>query len=85
MEMFSLKEPIQWGEELVKEVSIRPLKAKHLKKMATSPTYADMLVVVGHMIDRPSAFVDELSAEDATSLIGKVGDFLGGGQETGAS
>lgn len=84
MNKYVLKVPVPWGSETVSELTIAPLKAKHMRGVPGEPKMGDLLILVGHVTGQPQAFIDELDAADAMALCGLVGGFLSGGQGTGA-
>lgn len=68
-----LSEPITWGEETIRDVTLQPIKGKHLRKLPSSPSLDDILKVASKVSGQPSAVFDEMSAED----IGKIADAVG--------
>lgn len=82
---FILTEPISFGSETIRELTLQPLKAKHLRGLSDKPGMSEMLDLVSKASGQPKPVIDELSASDALSLMEIVGGFLTSSRETGGS
>jgi hypothetical protein len=80
-----LKKPISWGDETIRSITLREMKAKDLRKMSLKPSTGEFLDMVSHLSGKPPAMIDELSIEDAVKCIEVVNNFLSSSLETGKS
>lgn len=71
-----LQEPIEWGSEVIKEIVLQPIKAKHMKLLGKDVTAKDLLLIASKISGQPSAVIDELSSQDALQVIDAVGELL---------
>lgn len=68
--------PIQWGEETVSEITIEPLKAKHMKNLSANPKFSELLDIACKASDQSKAVFDELDSSDAMKVVEAVSDLL---------
>jgi hypothetical protein len=78
-----LKEPVQFGTELVSELTFRKPKGKDFRRFPASPTMGDILDLVGTLSGQPKAVIDELGVEDLAEVSAVVEGFIPGGRATG--
>jgi len=70
-----LSEPIQFGQELIKEFELQKPKAKHIRNMPAKPGMDAVLKVVGKLAAQPDKVIDELCMEDVNILAEYFGAF----------
>jgi len=76
--------PMEWGEEgLVKEITLKRPKGKHIKGLGRDVSAKDMLGIACKISGYTPAFFDELDAADCMKVMEVIGDFLDSGPETG--
>lgn len=81
-----LREPIQFGSELVSELRFRRPKAKDFRRIKSDGHDFDMiLTLAGRLCGQPSQVIDELGLEDMQEVIELVGGFMPSGLATGES
>lgn len=80
-----LKSPVQWGSEVIFELTVQKPKAKHVRHLPAEPKTGDLLDLAANLCGQTPRMIDELSIEDMTSLMEVVGGFLGNGPKTGES
>ncbi len=72
-----LFEPIQWGSEVISEITLSRPRAKHIKNLDTKNIkVADLLSIASKISGVSSAALDELSTDDAKQVIEAVGELL---------
>ena len=73
-----LSEPLVFGDDVYKELSLRKPRAKDIKNVKLNDLkLADMLVIAAKLADLPSAAVlDDLCMEDVHRLTEAVGELL---------
>ena len=76
-----LKHPITVLEKKHEELYFRPLLAKDLRSLPSSPKMGDLLDLVGRSANLTKPEVDALSAADAIAASKVISGFLSGGQE----
>ena len=80
--LFKLKEPIEFGSEIITEIKLASMKAKHLRGMnIQNMQFDDFLTLIGNLGQLTPSQVDELGTEDLFEIVEVVGGFLGGSQE----
>jgi hypothetical protein len=75
--------PVEYDGTKYSELEVRRPKMKHLKKMPADPTVDDLMALSVKLTDLPVKVIEELDAKDGMALLGVIGGFLSGGQETG--
>lgn len=65
---YTLKEPIQYGQETITEFVLEKPKAKHVRKMSSKPGMDDVLKVIGKLSNNADSVIDELGMEDMNLL-----------------
>lgn len=85
--VLTLAEPIKWGEEIRKTLTInRRLKAKDFKGIKASDIrFDDMMKLISKVSGEPIAFIEELDASDLLNASEVVQSFLPSGLATGDS
>lgn len=80
-----LTSPIQWGSEMIFELTVQKPKAKHVRNLPAEPKTGDLLDLAASLCGLTPRAVDELSIEDMTALMEVVGSFLSSGRKIGSS
>lgn len=83
--IFKLSQPVQFGQETITEITLQPIKAKHIRSLSDKFSMGDMLDLAVKVSGQPSFVIDELCASDAMELLKILGNELGNSQATGAS
>lgn len=81
--VITLKVPIKFGSEDIKELKIRPAKAKDFRDMPLSPKVGDLLNVTAKLTGQPPSVIDELDPIDFMEVAAVVGNFMGSGPLAG--
>lgn len=83
----TLNHPFSFGTERgeITELTFQRLKGKHIKKLGSAPTMADLLELASKSAGEPLAMFDEMDAEDVLRVTEVIGDFLGSTPKTGES
>lgn len=80
-----LKEPVQFGSQVVDELVLRRPKAKDFRRLPMEPTLGDILDLAGALSGQPKPVIDELGVEDLMEVSRIVGDFMPGGLASGGT
>lgn len=80
---YKLKNPIQFGSEIIEVLKFREPKAKDFRDMPMEPKIGDMLNIAAKISSNPPSKIDQLSAEDMKEVLKIVGEFMGDGQPIG--
>lgn len=83
MKVLKLSEPVQFGSELISELTVRKPKAKDIRRLPQTPTTGDLLDLAGRLCGQTPAMIDELGITDTLELLEIVGNFMEPGQKTG--
>ena len=67
--VLTLKEPITFGSETLYELSLMPLKAKHLRGLPAELDMDALLILAGRLTGQPPKVIDELSMMDLQALM----------------
>lgn len=78
-----LKHPVDWGDEVIKELTLRRPLAGDIEDMGSDPKMKDFMKIAHKISRQPPAFIKKLAAIDMVSITEVIGDFLGSGPETG--
>lgn len=78
-----LKEPVDFGGEVITEVVVQKPKGKHLRQLPANPATGDMLDLAARLIGYPPPVIDEMGLEDIAALMEAVTDFLPASLQTG--
>lgn len=70
-----LSKQIKHGERTITELHLDEPKAKHIRKMPTSPIMDDVLKACGKLASEPDSVIDELSLKDCNNLAEFFGAF----------
>lgn len=74
--VIKLSKPFQFGQgRLVETLELSEPKAKHIRKMPTSPIMDDILKICGALAGEPDSLIDELSLKDCNKLAEFVSAF----------
>lgn len=73
---FTLKEPIQFGSETIKEIELKKPCAGDLRGMKMQPDLGDLLDLIGRLAGHPKSVIDKLSVDDLKPILSAVSDFL---------
>lgn len=81
-----LKHPIEIGSQRFEEITIQPMKAKHLLKCEKSEDdkVGWCLELAGYMSGNTSHMIGELEGEDIWEVVAAVASFFAGGQTPGS-
>jgi hypothetical protein len=71
-----LSEPVEFGSEVVKQITLQPIKGKHLRILPTQPTLNDILKLASKLSGVSSAVFDEMSSEDVVKVSEAVGELF---------
>ena len=85
MQGIQLNQPITWGTDTIKSLSLREMKAKDLRRLSAQPTMGELLDMVSQLSGQPQALIDDLSVEDAMRCVEIVSNFFPNSQKTGRS
>lgn len=77
--------PFEYDGKTIDSITLKPIKGKHIKGMAASPTIDDLRAIAQRVSGQPNAVFDEMHAADVLTVAGKVGDFLADGREIGSN
>lgn len=73
----TLVEPIQWGSEVIRELVIKPPRAKHVKNINPKELkIGDMLSIAAKLAGVSASALDELCMEDVGQVTEAVGELL---------
>jgi hypothetical protein len=73
-----LRKPIEFGDRRVDQLSIRPPRAKDLRRIKDSDTQVQTaLNMAGWLTGEVSQVIDELEGEDLSEVLKVVNDFFG--------
>jgi hypothetical protein len=78
-----LREPIQFGTQLVDELTLRKPKGKDFRRLPMDMKMGDLLDFAGVLANQPKAVIDELGVEDLAEVMNVVGGFIPGGRGIG--
>lgn len=71
-----LLEPIEWGDETIKEVTLKPPRGKHIKTLPTPPAIKDMINLGSKLSGISVSVFDEMCSEDVLAIVTAVGELL---------
>lgn len=79
--------PIEYGSRIIGQLTIKPLKGKHLRRLETpeSKPIPMAMELVGLLSGEIPEVIDELEADDLMRVVEVVMGFLGGFQGTGST
>jgi hypothetical protein len=66
--IYVLKEPIEFGQETIKEFILEKPKAKHIRNMPKDAGMDAILKVIGSLSGQPDSVIDELDFPDMNVL-----------------
>lgn len=80
-----LHHPIQFGTRVVESLTLRPIKAKDMRRLraSTDRPMAMMLELAGYLSGEVEQVIDELQGEDLQEVLRVVSGFFGGSLATG--
>lgn len=73
--ILKLQTPFKYGQREVTQLELSEPKAKHIRKMPSSPIMDDILKICGSLAGEPDSLIDELSLKDCNRLAEFVGAF----------
>ncbi len=79
----TLKEPIAFGSDVIHELILMPLKAKHLRGLPAELDMDALLTLAGRLTGQPPKVMDELCMADFQALMEAIACFLDGGLKIG--
>ena len=81
-----LRKPITYGSRVIDQLTIRPIKAKDLRRVGGDDSLLKAsLNMASWLSGEVSEVIDELEGEDLAEVLGVVERFFGAVQATGAS
>lgn len=80
-----LKTPIQFGSQLIEELSFRAPTGKDFRRLpiVSGLELDTVLVLAGRISGQPDAVIDKLTGDDLEEVISLVSGFMPGSQQTG--
>jgi len=80
-----LQTPIQFGSEVIEELTFRPPTAKDYRLLPARDGYpfATLLALAGKLTGKPDAVIDKLAGADLDAVLEIAGSFMKGGRPTG--
>jgi hypothetical protein len=84
VEKYTLKHPIQFGTEEIKELEIGRPKGRHLADLPGEPKLWDFIKIASKVSGLSIKVYEEMDAEDILVIGGIVGKFVAGSQATGS-
>lgn len=81
-----LDHPIQFGSLLIGELTIQPLRAKHLRGLELDAKHQldAVLALASRLTGQPNEVIDMLEGRDLQRVLSTVTDFLGAGLAIGS-
>lgn len=79
----TLKTPIQFGSETIRELKFRDPKAKDIRSRADNLNTDELLNLAQDLSAQPQYVMDELSIPDMYAVLDAMGKFLKAGLPTG--
>lgn len=81
---YKLKEPVKWGEDLIKELEFKKPTIGDIKFMKLKdPTLDDILKLGSKLSGQSQQLIDSLSIEDGLEVAEILGNYLNPSPETG--
>jgi hypothetical protein len=71
-----LEEPIEWGEETIDKVILKPIKGAHFKGFPKDPAVTDILKLASKLSGISSAVFDEMGSRDILKIVEAVGELF---------
>lgn len=71
-----LDEPISWGSETIKEVTLQPIQGKHLRKLSSEPNLNEILNIASKISGLSGGIFDEMASSDVMKVAEAVGELL---------
>jgi hypothetical protein len=71
-----LIEPIEFGSETISEITLKPIRGKHLRNLPSTPTLNDILKLASKISGVSSAIFDEMCSEDVIRVSEAVGELF---------
>jgi len=71
-----LVEPIEFGTETISQITLQPIRGKHLRILPTQPTLNDILKLASKISGVSSAVFDEMCSEDVVRVSEAVGELF---------
>lgn len=81
----TLRKPIVFGSETIKELVLREPTAKDIRQMKVPPSTDDMLKLAGNLCGLTPPQIDMLKMKDTMEVLNAVGNFMDDSPETGKS
>lgn len=80
-----LRHPIQFGKELIEELTFRPVTGKDLRRLPQGGEMDVTLALAGRLSGQPDPVIDKLTGDDLRDVLRTVNDFFSGGPPTGST
>lgn len=71
-----LSEPIAFGDETYKELTVKAPRGKHMMLLPKEPAMKDILLVASKSSNIPMAVINELSGEDTLKIVEAMGELF---------
>lgn len=78
-----LEYPMEWGDELIEEITITRPKAKHLSLFSDEDRLGSLILIAQQNSEYTPAFFEELDISDGARVADMIAGFLENGQKTG--
>jgi len=81
METLKLEKPIEFGKEVITELTFEEPKAKHMLDIKADMTFRDVLQIAASLTNQPlKSVIHNLSVKDAKAVVEKTSFLLAGGE-----
>lgn len=72
--VITLDHPIEWGQETITEVVLKPLTGRHVRGISATPTLDDLLKVAAKASGLSDKVFDRMRAKDIQKVVEAVGE-----------
>lgn len=83
MTTIRLQTPVEIGNDLIEEITLRRPKGKDLKTLGANVTQGDLMKLAAKLSGHLPVVFDEMDAYDVTQVMDAVGNFFTSGPATG--
>lgn len=81
---YTLKYPLQWGDETITELEFRRPRGKDIFDLkGDNPTPGDLAKIASRLSGKELPIFKELDIDDFVAVLEIVGNFIGSSQKTG--
>lgn len=78
-----LQTPVEIGNDLIEEITLRRPKGKDMKTLTASAGTGDLMKLAARLSGQLPVVFDEMDGFDVAEVLGQVGNFLTSGPTTG--